>query len=71
MQSVGALQALPPPRNPCTMDSSSIGAWRRLRHDATNTTQQGCDSAHDDAVTSLAATAPTVDIHRNVHYAQI
>jgi len=29
------------PRHPCTMDSSSLGARRRLGHDETYTTQQG------------------------------
>ena len=31
----------PPPDTPCTMDSSSLGARRRLGLDTTNTTQQG------------------------------
>jgi len=29
------------PDTPCTMDSSRLGARRRLAHDATNTTQKG------------------------------
>jgi len=29
----------PPPDNPCTMDSSCLGARRRLGHDPTSTTQ--------------------------------
>jgi len=44
------------PRHPRTMDSSSLGARRRLGHDETNTTQQGRCPAHDDAMTSLAVT---------------
>jgi len=46
------------PGTPCTMGSFSLGARRRLGHDATNTTQQGHYPAHDDAMTSLAACGP-------------
>ena len=35
------LQAPPPPGTPYTMDSSGLGARRRLGRDMANTTQQG------------------------------
>ena len=54
------------PGTPCTKDSSSLGARRRLRCDATNTTQQGRYPAHDEVMTSLAATVSTC-----LHYVQI
>jgi len=44
------------PGTPCTMDSSCLGTRRRTGHDAISTTQQGRYTAHDDAMTSLAAT---------------
>jgi len=54
------------PRRPATLSRHSLGARRRLGHDATNTTQQGRQPAHDDAMTSLAATI-SIDVPRIVH----
>jgi len=54
------------PGTPCTMNSSSFGN-RYLRHDAANTTQHGSFPAHDDAMTSFAATVSTC-LHVNATY---
>jgi len=61
-QGNGAVQA-PPPDTPLTVDSPSLGARRRLGHDATNTTKQGGYPARDDAMTSIAATVSTLCLH--------
>jgi len=44
---------------PCTVDSTSLGVRCRLGYDATNTTQQVRQPAHDDAMTALAASVST------------
>jgi len=56
-QGSGELQTPPPVTGTTsTMDSSNPDACRRLRHEATNKTHQGRYPAHDNAITSLAAT---------------
>jgi len=61
----GALQTPPPVAGaPLTIDSPSLGARRRLEHDATNTTRHGRYPARDDAVTSLTATISTTPYGR-------
>ena len=47
------------PRHPLHNGLVCLAARSRLGHDATSTTQQGRYPAHDDALTSLAATVST------------
>jgi len=47
------------PDSPCTKDSPSLSACRCPGRDVTNTTQQGRYPAHNDEMTSLAATVLT------------